>query len=90
MEYIIPLIAAYLVYIYNYRKVLDLKNKIAELKYEVMNDNDKWIIDKFDKVFREISRLESRLSKLEAKLAIYSGIAVFISTFAAKWVDKLF
>jgi len=90
MEYIIPLIAAYLVYIYNYRKVLDLKNKIAELKYEVMNDNDKWIIDKFDKVFREISRLESRISKLEAKLAIYSGIAVFISTFAAKWVDKLF
>lgn len=51
-----------------------------------MDQNDKWITDKFEKVFERISHLESRISKLEARLGVYVAVAVFASQAFIKFV----
>lgn len=86
MEYLIPILVAYGVYLYNYRKVINIRSEILDLKYKIMDQNDKWITDKFEKVFERISHLESRISKLEARLGVYVAGAVFLSQAFIKFV----
>lgn len=88
MAYLIPLLSAYIVYIYNYRKVADIKAEVRIIK-TIMDENDKWVIDQFNKVGDRISKLELKVKGLEVKLALYTAIAVFASTAAVKWIDKL-
>lgn len=87
MLYLIPILAAYGVYLYNYKKIAEIKAEINIIS-RIMNDNDKWITDKFDKVFDRISALDKRLSKLEARLGVYVVIAVFIGQTFVKYVLK--
>ena len=88
MAYLIPFVCAYAVYLYNYRKINGIRNEIQTLYINIMNDNDKWITDKFEKVFEKISALDKRLSKLEARLGVYVVIAVFIGQTFVKYVLK--
>lgn len=88
MEYITPLLVAYGVFLYNYRKIIDIKGELLNLKYSIMDQDDKWITDKFEKVFEKISHLESRLAKLEARLGIYVVIAVFVGQAFVKYALK--
>lgn len=88
MEYLIPLLVAYGVYLYNYRKIIKIKSQLVDLKYKVMDNDDKWITEKFEKVFEKIAHLDSRLSKLEARLGVYVGLAVFVSQAVIKLVFK--
>lgn len=88
MEYLTPLLIAYVVYLYNYRKVINIKSELLNLKHSIMDQDDKWITDKFEKVFEKISHLESRLSKLEARLGVYVVVAVFVGQTFVKYVLK--
>ena len=86
MEYLIPIICAYVVYVYNYKKVIDIRYEIKNIRN--MNEEKFW--DKLDKLGDRLTNLEIKVSKLETRLAVYTGLAVFVSSAVVKWVDKIF
>ena len=81
MQFIVPIFIAITVYLYNYRELYIIRTRIKILKEVLsMDDKDRWLIGKFDEVFNEIKKLDSRVSKLEARIGVYVAIAVFVSS----------
>lgn len=54
-----------------------------------MNEQDKWLISKFEVLHTRISHIEKQITKLETKVSVYSALAVFISTLAVKLLDNI-
>lgn len=82
---LIPVILAFLVYAYNYRKILDIKNEIKKIE-NVMSDERIW--NKLDELGDRINKLEIKFSKLETRITIYVGIVIFVSSAVLKYIDK--
>ena len=89
MVYSVPVIVSILIYWYTRRKVNGIKNRITSIKRTVMNEQDKWLISKFEVLHTRISHIEKQITKLETKVSVYSALAVFISTLAVKLLDNI-
>lgn len=88
MEVIISVIAALLVYFFNYREIYSIKIRVKMLKkISEMDEKDRWLIGKFDDIFAEIKKLDSRVSKLEARIGVYVAVAVFVSSAILKFIQ---
>ena len=81
-----PIIIAYAVYLYNYKEILNIKNRILTVKLSVM-DEDLWIVKEFRDVRKEISDLSNRMVKLETRNKIYAGLTIVLTPFAVKLLD---
>lgn len=73
MAFLIPFIAAFCTFIYNYRKLLVLKKEIKK-QIIIMSISDSEKIDKLDKTLSGFMlSMENRVTKLESKMGLYFG-----------------
>lgn len=81
MEYLIPIIIAYVVYRYNYRRYVKPINKIIfDLKNEIMSATDSDKIDALTTVLNKFQIIvERRLTAMETKVNFIFGGSSLVS-----------
>lgn len=76
MEYFIPLILSYFIYLYNYRERTNIKKEIDEIKI-IMADEKIW--EKLEKLSDRIQKIEIKLARMDARMTmIFAGVGVAI------------